>query len=144
MSSTAVPRARLRAVGHDQQLTLVEHLGELRTRLLVCAAVLTLAFAGGLWQSRALLDALNQPLSGVAEHGLTAASAGEAQLQTALARSATAFAHLAHSGSLSAGDRAAARDAATSLQRATSAARPAARPVTLGLGEPFSTSVTVA
>jgi sec-independent protein translocase protein TatC len=145
MTSTAAPRARLRAVGHDDQLTLVEHLGELRTRLLVCAAVLTLAFAGGLWQSRALLDVLNRPLSGVTEHGLTAATAGEARLHTALARSATAFARLARSGSLSRADRAAARRAAASLHAATSAAgRPAARPVTLGLGEPFSTSVTVA
>src|SRR3954447_7395341 len=108
MSSTAAPRARLRAVDHDQQLTLVEHLGELRTRLLVCAAVLTLAFAGGLWQSRALLDVLHQPLSGVPQHGLPAAASGEAKIQAALGRSAIAFSKLAHSRSLSRPDRQAA------------------------------------
>src|SRR6059058_6143170 len=110
MSTTAAPRARLRAVEHDQQLSLVEHLGELRTRLLVCAAVLTLAFAGGLWQSRALLHVLNQPLSGVTQHGQAAAARGEAQLQAALARSAGAFIRLAHASSLDRADRTAARD----------------------------------
>jgi sec-independent protein translocase protein TatC len=144
MSSTAAPRARLRAVDHDQQLSLVEHLGELRTRLLVCAAVLTLAFAGGLWQSRALLDVLNQPLSGVTQHGLTAAASGEAKIQAALGRSAAAFNQLAHSASLSKSDRAAAGSAAASLRAAATTPRASARPITLGLGEPFSTSVTVA
>lgn len=144
MSATAASRARLRAIEHDQQLTLVEHLGELRTRLLICAAVLTLAFAGGLWQSRALLDVLNQPLTGVTQHGLTAASASEGKVQAALARSGAAFTQLAHSTSLSRPDREAARAAAASLRAASASSRPSARPVTLGLGEPFSTSVTVA
>ena len=53
----------LRAVGHHDRLTLTGHLGELRTRLVVCAVALTVLFAGCLWQSRALLDVLNRPLA---------------------------------------------------------------------------------
>ena len=136
---------RLRAVDHDAELPLVDHLGELRTRLIACVTVLVIAFAGGLWQSRALLGVLNQPLDGVARHGLTTtADARQHRLEAALARSSSAFGRLAHSPTLSGADRAAARDAAASLHTAATTPRPSARPVTLGLGEPFSTSITVA
>ena len=53
----------LRAVAHDERLTLTEHLGELRVRLLLSVAVLTVLFAGCLWQSRSLLHVLNVPLA---------------------------------------------------------------------------------
>jgi sec-independent protein translocase protein TatC len=135
----------LRSVDHEAELPLVDHLGELRTRLIVCVTVLVIAFAGGLWQSRALLNVLNQPLDGVARHGLThGADADQQRLQAALARSSSAFGHLARSSTLSSADRAAARDAAASLHAAVTAPHAGARPVTLGLGEPFSTSITVA
>ena len=64
----------------------------------------------------------------------------------ALARSAGAFTQLAHATSLAPADQRAALDAARSLAVASRAlARPNARaPITLGLGEPFSTSITVA
>ena len=53
----------LRAVAHGERLTLTEHLGELRMRLLLSVAVLTVQFAGCLWQSRSLLHVLNVPLA---------------------------------------------------------------------------------
>ena len=53
----------LRAVAHDERLTLTEHLSELRVRLLFSVAVLTVLFAGCLWQSRSLLHVLNVPLA---------------------------------------------------------------------------------
>ena len=64
----------------------------------------------------------------------------------ALARSADAFTRLAHASSLAPSDRRSALSAAGSLSAASrSLARADARtPVTLGLGEPFSTSITVA
>jgi sec-independent protein translocase protein TatC len=52
----------LRAVAHDERLTVTEHLTELRARLLVSVAVLAVLFAGCLWQSRPLLRVLNAPL----------------------------------------------------------------------------------
>src|SRR3954452_7742359 len=134
----------LRAVAHDERLTLTGHLSELRARLLLSVAVLAVLFAGCLWQSRLLLHVLNVPLT-----QLTASSPAEGaggELSQALARSAGAFTQLAHATSLAPADQRAALDAARSLAVASRAlARPNARaPVTLGLGEPFSTSITVA
>jgi sec-independent protein translocase protein TatC len=54
--------ARLRAAKFDERLTLVEHLDELRTRLIVCIAVLAVACGLCFWQNHLLLDLLNRPL----------------------------------------------------------------------------------
>ena len=54
--------ARIKKVSHEDELSLVEHLDELRTRLivLVCAFVVV----GGIcfWQNHAVLDIVNRPL----------------------------------------------------------------------------------
>jgi sec-independent protein translocase protein TatC len=133
----------LRAVAHDDRLTITEHLSELRARLLLVAAVLAVLFAGCLWQSRALLHFLNVPL---AELPTSPGAATGGQLPQALARSADAFSRLAHSSSLDPQEQGAALSAADSLAAASqSLPRPATRaPVTLSLSEPFSTSITVA
>jgi len=99
----------LRAVGHHDQLTLTGHLGELRTRLIVCAVALTMLFAGCLWQSRALLDVLNRPLGTVTTvSGTVAERTAQAPVRAALARSGQAFDQLARSTTLSGADRRAA------------------------------------
>jgi len=56
--------AKLRPVAHDEQLSLVDHLDELRSRIIVSALVL--AVAGGLagWQNHFVLETLNRPLDG--------------------------------------------------------------------------------
>src|SRR3954470_1388000 len=79
----------LRAVAHGERLTLTEHLGELRARLLLSVAVLTVLFAGCLWQSRSLLHVLNVPLAQLRTS--SAAEGPHGELPQALARSATAF-----------------------------------------------------
>ena len=134
----------LRAVAHDERLTVTEHLGELRARLLLSVAVLAVLFAGCLWQSRPLLRVLNAPLAQLETS--PAAQGSGIELPQALARSADAFTRLAHASSLAPSDRRSALSAAGSLSAASrSLARADARtPVTLGLGEPFSTSITVA
>ena len=134
----------LRAVAHNERLTLTGHLSELRARLLLSVAVLAVLFAGCLWQSRLLLHVLNVPLTQLRASSPAEGTRGE--LPQALARSAGAFTQLAHATSLAPADQRAALDAARSLAVASRAlARPNARaPVTLGLGEPFSTSITVA
>jgi sec-independent protein translocase protein TatC len=134
----------LQPVAHGERLTVVQHLSELRARLVLSAAVLAVLFAGCLWQSRSLLHVLNAPLAHLRTDSAMPARGGE--LPQALARSAGAFTRLAHASSLAPSDQRAARNAAASLALASrSLAHPRARaPVTLGLGEPFSTSVTVA
>ena len=56
--------ARYRAVKFEDQLTLVEHLDELRTRLIVSIAALVVASSLCFWQNDVLLDIANQPLPG--------------------------------------------------------------------------------
>jgi sec-independent protein translocase protein TatC len=134
----------LRAVAHGERLTVIQHLSELRARLLLSVAVLAVLFAGCLSQSRSLLHVLNAPLAHIRTN--SAAQTRGSELPRALAHSAGAFTRLAHASSLAPRDQRAALQAARSLAAASrSFARPGARaPVTLGLGEPFSTSITVA
>lgn len=56
-----MPR-RVKAVSHEDRLTLVEHLDELRTRLIVCIAVLGVALALCFWQNHLLLEIASGPL----------------------------------------------------------------------------------
>lgn len=53
---------RLRPVSHEDRLTLVEHLDELRNRIVVCVAALGVAFALCFWQSDLLLEIASKPL----------------------------------------------------------------------------------
>jgi sec-independent protein translocase protein TatC len=53
---------RVKAVSHEDQLTLVEHLDELRSRLIVCLAVLGVALALCFWQNHLLLEIASGPL----------------------------------------------------------------------------------
>jgi sec-independent protein translocase protein TatC len=54
--------ARARRVKPDEQLTLVEHLDELRSRIIVVLVVLTVAIAVCFYKSEAILNFLSSPL----------------------------------------------------------------------------------
>jgi sec-independent protein translocase protein TatC len=56
--------ARYRAVKFDEHLSLVEHLDELRTRIIVSIAALVVAASLCFWQNELLLDIANKPLPG--------------------------------------------------------------------------------
>lgn len=56
--------ARIRPISHEDELDLVDHLGELRLRILVSIAALAVAFALCFWQNHVLLAALNAALPG--------------------------------------------------------------------------------
>ncbi len=53
---------RLTGVRHEDRLTLVEHLNELRTRLIASIAFFGVALAVSFWQNHRLLDIANGPL----------------------------------------------------------------------------------
>jgi sec-independent protein translocase protein TatC len=55
---------KIRPVSHEDQLTLVQHLDELRWRIIVSLAAFALAFALCFWQNHLLFDLLNNPLPG--------------------------------------------------------------------------------
>jgi sec-independent protein translocase protein TatC len=56
-----MPR-RVKAVSHEDRLTLVEHLDELRFRVVVCFAVFGVALALCFWQNHLLLEIAGGPL----------------------------------------------------------------------------------
>ncbi len=56
-----MPR-RLKGVSHEDRLTLVEHLDELRTRIVVSVFVLVVALALCFWQNHLLLEIASGPL----------------------------------------------------------------------------------
>jgi sec-independent protein translocase protein TatC len=58
-----MPR-RVKAVSHEDQLSLVEHLDELRSRIIVCVAVFGVALALCFWQNHILLEIASGPLPG--------------------------------------------------------------------------------
>jgi sec-independent protein translocase protein TatC len=56
-----MPR-RVRAVSHEDELSLVDHLDELRHRLIVCLVVFGVAMALCFWQNHLLLEIAQHPL----------------------------------------------------------------------------------
>ena len=141
----------LKPIGHDERLSIVDHLDELRSRLIVSVAALLVAFGLCLWQQHRLLDVLNRPLppsatNSKANHlnGLTGDALRESRYLTAAADN---LRNLASSQSLSAQDRAQFGAAAANLSRAATSlpqTDPQRLPVTIGVGEPFTTTLTVA
>jgi sec-independent protein translocase protein TatC len=143
-----------RPISHEARLPLLTHVGELRTRLIVCVATLTVAFGFAFWQNHAILNVLNHPLAKASagalahSHGPLAQSArAQAGLRVALDRQRAAFELLARSSTRQSP---AARRALTSAAQADAAALAVTpgeavgrQPVTLGIGEPFSQTVTV-
>jgi sec-independent protein translocase protein TatC len=53
---------RLRPVRHDEELTLVEHLDELRSRILISVAALVPALVVCGWKNELIIEILNRPL----------------------------------------------------------------------------------
>jgi sec-independent protein translocase protein TatC len=144
----------VRKVGHEQRLGLVEHLDELRTRLIVSLAVVVAAFAVCFWQNHALLRIVNAPLASQTQkqvragHGPLGASYTDQQNTRLLATQlATLVATLERPGSgASPSARVSLRTITPRLRRAVhrlSAPPQGDKPVTLGIGEPFTTTIGV-
>jgi sec-independent protein translocase protein TatC len=62
-----MPRLRAKRTGHADELSVVDHLDELRTRIIVSASVLVVAVALCFWQNSLLLAVANGPLPGERE-----------------------------------------------------------------------------
>ena len=139
----------LRPIGHEDRLSIVDHLDELRSRLFVCLAVLAVAFGLCYWQNNVLLNLLNKPLPPPSQSGsnkiggLTRDSVGASR---GISRAAKQFGALSQSSDLSAADRALFAGAATDLAQAAKALpqkTPKNLPITIGPGEAFTTTLTV-
>ena len=145
----------IRPIGHEDRLSLVEHLDELRTRLIICVITVCAALAVAFWQNHALLSILNDPLKETTKSAAKHATGpiGESArfnlaLRGLLRENERAFTLLAQSKTgLTAPERAALAGAARANARAAKAAPKdvtGRQPVTLGLGEPFTQTLTVA
>jgi sec-independent protein translocase protein TatC len=53
---------RMRPIAHDDRLSVVDHLDELRSRLIVCAVAFIVAWALTGWQNHLVLKIVNKPL----------------------------------------------------------------------------------
>jgi len=144
----------IRPIGHEDRLSLVEHLEELRTRLIISGVVLVVVFGFCLWQNHELLHILNKPLQTqtkkqVAKGQGTVGQAVLAQ-QSLLKLSRDTQAALQALQKPDSGVSAQARaqlPALIAAMKADVAKLPRTatgdNPVTLGVGEPFTTTITV-
>lgn len=144
----------IRTVGHEERLGLVDHLDELRSRLIISGAVLAVAFGFCLWQNHALLDIINKPLKTQTQKQVEkgqGTAGGAVIAQQAVLKvandTAAALAVLASPGSGVSPQARAALPALARALRADVAKVPRSpsgdNPVTLGVGEPFTTTITV-
>ena len=143
------PFSRLRRVAHDDRLSTVGHLDELRTRIIVSLAVLVVAFGLCFWQNHRLLSLIDSPLAHQTQRQVRD---GEGPLGATytVQQNARDVAVQVHTvvGLLRTDARL--RGALASVQanlqrdvtRLSSGPR-GDRPVTLGIGEPFTTTATV-
>lgn len=144
----------LRPVGHEDRLSVIDHLDELRTRLVVCAVTLVVAFGFCFWQNAALLDVLNRPLEESTPNAHSAGSgrlaklsASQTELGRQLARAAAGAEKLSAAPRLTPANRAAADQLAAGLAgaaRVLPKTFPERKPITTGVGEPFTATLTVA
>ena len=58
-----MPSTVVRPIGHEERLSIVDHLDELRTRIIVCILGVVVCFAFTFWQKDAILTAVNKPFT---------------------------------------------------------------------------------
>jgi sec-independent protein translocase protein TatC len=144
----------LRKLGHEEELGLVDHLDELRSRLIVSLAVVAAAFAVCLWQNHALLHIVNKPLAAQTQKQVRAGNGplgatytDQQNTRTVATQLAAVVAALTRPGSgASPATRARLRTISPRLQGAIkrlSAPPQGDKPVTLGIGEPFTTTIGI-
>jgi sec-independent protein translocase protein TatC len=141
----------LRPIGHEDRLSIVDHLDELRSRLFVSLAVLVVAFGICFWQNGPLLNVLNRALpfvSTVGEHGTAAVRSESVKERDGFLRTAGAFNALAAAPNTPAQAQTLYRQAAEGLIAAARSLPTHASnkelPITIGVGESFTTTLTVA
>lgn len=158
----------IRPISHEDELSLVDHLDELRTRLIVCIVAVGVAFGFCFWQSDRVLEIINRPIettqrlneNGKTQDPLEQTARFQRELGQQLRSLAPTLGTAAALSKSSAADKElpaaqrklmaelAAQLTETQKQTAQAArATPtniARKPVTLGVAEPFTSTITVA
>jgi len=141
-------------IGHKDRLSVVDHLDELRGRLLVCLAVVGVAFGFCMWQNHALLSVINAPLAHETQKQVRAGAGPLGSTYTVQQSARTVATQLqVVVGALQRPGSGVSAAVRQSLAQVTprlggaiarlSAAPQGDKPVTLGIGEPFATTLAV-
>jgi sec-independent protein translocase protein TatC len=143
-----------RTIGHEDRLSLIEHLDELRSRLVVMAITLVLSFTLCAWQNKALLDFIGKPLATQTEQrtkdgkgplgGIYIAYQGVKSLAQKQIRELSLQ---AQDPSVPGAQRVQYKALLIQAQKdykALPKGPPINKPITIGIGEPFTQTITVA
>ncbi len=147
-------RTTIGAIGHEDRLSTVGHLDELRTRLIVSLVAVGVAFGLCFWQNHTLLQLIDRPLARQTEaqvragHGPLGATYTVAQGARDLAVQLHAVVGVLDGPGQhpTPAAKAVFDRAALDLERdigRLSVPPQGDKPVTLGIGEPFTTTITV-
>ena len=148
----ALAPAKLRPVGHDAQLSVVDHLEELRTRLIVSLLAVAVAFGLCFWQNHQILRLVNKPLAHQTQqqvrdgHGPLGGTYSVQQSARDVARQLDTVVGVLRSSPQPPAVTASLTQVQKSLRRDVGRLSAAPRgdlPVTLGIGEPFTTTIMV-
>jgi sec-independent protein translocase protein TatC len=142
-------------VGHEDRLSVVDHLHELRSRLIVSLVAVAVAFGFCMWQNRMLLHIINEPLAHQTQKQVRAGNGPLGATYTLQQTTRTVASQLQvvvnaieRPGSgVSPATRSSLGGVAPQLNGALKrlAAPPQGdKPVTLGIGEPFTTTIGIA
>ncbi len=145
--------ARVRPIGHEDRLSIVDHLDELRGRLIICALAIAVAFGFCFWQNQHLLNILNRALPASPKTSPNHLN-GSVKAQVEAGRELTLSGQrlLNAYPSLSPQDQKLynnlglqqlGKDLETTGKQLPSTT-PKRLPITIGIGEPFTTTLTVA
>jgi sec-independent protein translocase protein TatC len=143
------------SIGHEDRLSVVDHLEELRTRLIVSLAVVAVAFGLCFWQNHALLNIIDKPLAHETQKQVRAGDGPLGSTYTVQQSARTVAVQLQlvvraleRPGSgASTATKASLAGVGPRLRGAIghlSAAPQGNKPVTLGIGEPFTTTLGIA
>jgi sec-independent protein translocase protein TatC len=154
-TSGEIMAAAVGSIGHEDRLSLVDHLQELRGRLIISLAALAVTFGVCFWQNHALLEIINKPLAHETQKAVRAGQGPLGSTYTVQESARTVATELQavvnalqRPGSgASAVTRATLTKVTPNLHKAItrlSAEPQGNKPVTLGIGEPFTTTIGVA
>jgi sec-independent protein translocase protein TatC len=138
----------LRPIGHDERLSVVDHLDELRQRLMTAGIFVVIVFGVCFWQNHRLLDIVNSPLSHVhaSPDQLNGVSKDEVNERHGLTTQARGWAVILADPKLDAATRRGDTIVLQGIQqeiRALPRKTEKDKPITIGIGEPFTTTLTV-
>jgi sec-independent protein translocase protein TatC len=135
----------LRPIGHDDRLSIVDHLDELRTRLLVSGATLLVAFIVCFSFNHALISALNRARPAQPSSGLGAQLKIDSKMRRDFRAAANDFQalQLALRGPAATAAGGLVRDFQQLTHDVHGSSAAKEKPLTLGVGESFTTTLMV-